>query len=92
MHRKSLLLILSVLVPVSVSLAGESIPLDKDFSFRLDQTSPAPSSSVPFPGVSSPSERSNPDTLKTPQGERLPSGTQKREFNGQPYYIVPLHA
>ena len=92
MQIKTILLILSVIIPATVSLAGESLSLDKAFDFHLDQTAPTPPAPVPFPGVPPQSERGDSDTLKTPEGERLPPGSQKREFNGQAYYFIPLGA
>lgn len=91
-YMKSFILILGMLIPAALSLAGETIPLDKDFSFRLEQSAPAQSSSKPFPAASPQTDSDGTAPVRTPQGEKLPSGSRSFEFNGQPYYIIPLNA
>ena len=86
------ILILSVFVPVAVSLGGETVQLDKDFSFSLEQSAPAQASSKPFPAVPPQTESDGAVPRKTPQGEKLPPGSRAFEFNGQPCYIIPLNA
>ena len=89
---KPFILILSMFVPVTIPLAGETIPLDKDFSFSLGQSVPAPAFAKPFPAAPPQTESDGTAPKKTPQDENLPPGSHAFEFNGQKFYIIPLNA
>ena len=89
---KKFVLILSTFVPVTVSLAGETVTLDKHFSFSLEQPAPALVPAKPFPAAPPPTGNDGTAPAKTPQGEKLPPGSRSFEFNGCPYYIIPLQA
>ncbi len=89
---KTFILLSTMLLPVSCSLAGENIPLDKEYSFRLGGTTPEAPAAAPALTNDALPERVHPAPLRTPEGQTLPPGTRTYQFNGQPYYFVPLGA
>ncbi|MBE7212052.1 MAG: hypothetical protein INR65_13610 [Gluconacetobacter diazotrophicus] len=91
MNPKTFVLLLGGLMPAAVAWAGEPVQLDKEFSFGLEQTTPAVPQTAPFEKTPRTEDGMN-GSRKTPPGWSLPPGSRRREFNGQPYYYVPLGA
>ena len=72
---------------IGTALAGDDVPLDKPFSFHLDE--PSLREGVP-PMLKRPRVEPPPALTEIPRGEVPPLHSKPREFNGETYYFILL--